>query len=116
MYINFTNMQILIKNLDKTIRSLLFVKERLEEQRQLLMQNSELEDVVMNLKVTEKTLDSKIEFSRKLRCSLSRIVEINADGEKKLGNIIESDIPKYKARCLPLSNITVISNIKWEIE
>ena len=89
MYINFSNIHGMIENLDKVISCLVKSKEKIEYERRKLAQNSELDDVLADMKMTVRRLEDRIVTAKKLKLSLVRISEIYISCEEDIKDKVE---------------------------
>ncbi len=116
MYINFSNMQVLIDNINQTICSLKTAKEKIEYERQRLALNTELEDVRDDMKKTAYSLEEKIYSAEKLKLSLVKISELYAVGEERIKDTIEGGRSPFKIKFYPKVLLQTKTDFRWTIE
>lgn len=116
MYINFTEMQMLIEKLDQTVCTLVRTKEKIEYERKRLASNTEHEDVRAVIKKTADKLDDEILAAKKLRLSLAKISEIYISGEQRINDAVEGEICSVKSGFCPMMNLDNATDFRWEIE
>lgn len=116
MYINFSNIQGIIDNLNKSVCSLVKAKEKIEYERKKLALNTELEDVIADMKRTSDRIENEIETAKKLKLSLIKISELYANGEERIKDRIEGERKVNKREYSAYQNIIAEGDIRWKIE
>lgn len=116
MYINFSNIQSLIENLDNTVYSLVRAKEKIEYECRRLVQNTELEDVIADMKRTADQLENEVLTAKKLKLSLIKISELYMNGEEHIKDAIEGGKAFSKIKFVPYHKLNTNLGFRWTIE
>lgn len=116
MYINFSNIHGMIETLDKVISCLVKSKEKIEYERWKLAQNSELDDVLADMKMTVRRLEDKIVTSKKLKFSLVRISEMYISCEDDVKDKVEGIRANSKSEYAYFRKLPVDTDLRWIIK